>query len=324
MSEDKNSLPALPEGWVWTTVGELMEPSREKVNPLKIEEMPYISLEHIDKDTGRLLGYGVSSEIRSTKTRFYSGDLLYGKLRPYLNKVHLANFEGVCSTDILVFPRKDYISNSFLLYRFLCRDFVNYASQNVSGVNLPRVDFRVLSQFKISLPPLQEQHRIVAKIEGFFTKLDAGVAALKRTQTQLKQYRQSVLKAAVEGELTKGWRKAHQDELDPASALLERILKERREKWAAEQLAQMEAKGNPPKDDKWKAKYKEPATPNASDLLELAEGWVWANMEGIGEVSGGLTKNSKRAKYPQKNAISSSCQCIRWRIAIGGSKRYWS
>jgi type I restriction enzyme S subunit len=152
----------------------------------------------------------------------------------------------------------------------------------------------------LPLAPLAEQHRIVAKIEELVSELDAGVELLKKLKAKLKRYRQAVLKAAVEGKLTKDWREAHQGELEPASVLLERILKERREKWEAEQLAQMKAKGKTPKDDSWKLKYKEPVAPDTSDLPELPKGWVWANIEIIGEVSGGLTKNSKRDKLPLK------------------------
>ena len=206
-----------PKGWRWTTLGEIIEPSKERANPQGIEEIPYISLEHIEKDTGKLLGCGCSSEVKSTKTKFKRGDLLYGKLRPYLNKVYLSDFEGICSTDILVFPKNDLHSNAFLFYRLLCPDFVNYASHNVSGVNLPRVNFQTLAQFKIPFPPLPEQQRIVAKIEELFTKLDAGIDALHKVQAQLKRYRQSVLKAAFDGKLTEAWRAEHQDEIEPVS-----------------------------------------------------------------------------------------------------------
>ena len=219
MSETDVGRSELPDGWVWATLGEIIEPSKEKVNPQEVRKVPYISLEHIEKDTGKLLGCGCSSEVKSTKTKFKGGDLLYGKLRPYLNKVYLSDFDGICSTDILVFPKKDLHSNEFLLYRLLCSDFVNYASHNVSGVNLPRVNFQTLAQFKIPLPPLPEQHRIVAKIEELFTKLDAGIDALHKVQAQLERYRQSVLKAAFEGKLTEAWRAEHQDEIEPASPI---------------------------------------------------------------------------------------------------------
>ena len=279
MSEAGVGLSDLPDGWTWTTLGEIIEPSKKKVNPLEIEEVPYISLEHIEKDTGKLLGHGRSSDVRSSKTKFNSGDLLYGKLRPYLNKVYISDFEGVCSTDLLVFPKNELLPSMFLLYRFLCRDFVNYASHNVSGVNLPRVNFQTLSQFKIPLPPFPEQHRIVSKIEELFTKLDAGINELHKAQSQLKRYRQSVLKSAFEGKLTEAWRAEHQDEIEPASVLLERVLTERRKKWETEQLEQMRAKEKMPKDDKRKAKYKEPVAPDMIELPKLPKGWTWATVE---------------------------------------------
>ncbi len=113
----------------------------------------------------------------------------------------------------------------------------------------------------IPLPPLPEQHRIVAEIEKQFTRLDAGVAALKRVQANLKRYRASVLKAACEGRL------APQDPADePADRLLARILAERRAKWEAE---------HPGK------KYVEPAAPVTDGLPELPVGWCWATMEQV-------------------------------------------
>ena len=100
------------------------------------------------------------------------------------------------------------------------------------------------SKIAFPIPPLPEQHRIVAKIQELFTKLDAGINALHKAQSQLKQYRQSVLKAAFDGKTDRSV--AGRDirtKIEPASVLLERILKERREKWATEQLKQMRAKG---------------------------------------------------------------------------------
>ncbi len=146
------------------------------------------------------------------------------------------------------------------------------AIQNISSV-------KSLKQIPLSIPPLAEQYRIVAKIEELFTELDAGVELLKKLKAKLKCYRQAVLKAAVEGSLTQEWREANQGKLEPASMLLERILKQRREKWEAEQLAKMKAQGKTPKDDSWKLKYKEPVAPDTSDLPELPDGWCWASLE---------------------------------------------
>ncbi len=206
MSNKKQSSD-LPYNWAWAALGDLTEPSNQKVDPLKSQKVPYVGLEHIEKDTGSILGYGNSADVRSTKTVFNKGDVLYGKLRPYLNKACIASFDGVCSTDILVFPKSSFICNKYLAFRFLRGDFVRFANQNVSGVQHPRVPFKILSQFSVPLPPLNEQKRIVEKIEALFARLDAGVEALKKTKAQLKRYRQAVLKFAMEGKLTEKWRK---------------------------------------------------------------------------------------------------------------------
>ncbi|MEO8954237.1 MAG: restriction endonuclease subunit S [Ktedonobacteraceae bacterium] len=136
---------------------------------------------------------------------------------------------------------------------------------------LSRDDYNAI---KVKIAPFPEQHRIVAAIEQQFTRLDAGVAALKRAKTKLKRYRAAVLKAAVEGRLTETWRAEHPT-TEPASLLLERILDERRAKWEAD----LRAKGKDPA----KVKYVEPAKPDVENLPELPDGWCWASVEQICE-----------------------------------------
>jgi len=326
----------LPDGWVWTTLGEVTEPSKEKVDPQGIQSTRYIGLEHIEKASGKLLGFGHSDEVRSTKTAFHRGDLLYGKLRPYLNKVHLADFDGVCSTDILVFPGNPYVSNKYLLYRLLASDFVTYANLNVTGVQHPRTNFRILSQFLLALPPAAEQHRIVAEIETQFTRLDASVPALERAQANIRRYKASVLQVACEGRLVPTEAELARAEgrtYEPADQLLARILAERRARWEAEQWrkeierakkkaaqAKRKAAGLParirdltneewqdlpedvyarylPKNDRWKQKYKEPTPPDMENLPDLPEGWVWATVSDVGEVVTGTTPRKSKAEY---------------------------
>jgi type I restriction enzyme S subunit len=155
------------------------------------------------------------------------------------------------------------------------------------------------SPLRVPMPPATEQKRIVEAIESYLTKLDAAVAALERVRANLKRYRASVLKAAVEGRLVPTEaelaRKEGRD-FEPASVLLDRILAERRRRWEESELARMKAAGKPPKDDRWKSKYKEPVTPDSSTLPHLPDGWCWATVEQLGEVSGGLTKNQTREK----------------------------
>ena len=134
-----------------------------------------------------------------------------------------------------------------------------------------------IGQIHLPLPPRAEQARIVAKLEELLSDLDAGVAELKAAQKKLAQYRQSLLKAAVEGALTAEWRTQHQP-TETGAQLLQRILQERRARWEARQLARFAEQGKtPPKD--WQKKYPEPVQPDTSGLPELPQGWVWATAE---------------------------------------------
>ena len=147
------------------------------------------------------------------------------------------------------------------------------------GTTVANVDTTLLQDFRLPVAPGAEQRRIVAAIESYFTRLDDAVATLARVQRNLKRYRASVLKAAVEGRLVPTeaeLARAEGRSYEPASVLLTRILAERRRRWEEAELAKMKAKGKAPKDDKWKEKYVEPVAPDTSELPELPEGWCWA------------------------------------------------
>jgi type I restriction enzyme S subunit len=161
------------------------------------------------------------------------------------------------------------------------------------GTTVNSIETEKLLSYKIPLATPDRQAEIVAEIEKQFSRLDEAVASLKRIQANLKRYKAAVLKAAVEGKLTEQWRKEHPD-VEPADQLLKRILAERRAKWEAEELAKMMAKGKKPKDDSWKKKYKEPAWPDMANLPELPEGWVWARVDAIAALKGGITVDKKR------------------------------
>ncbi|WP_083321965.1 restriction endonuclease subunit S [Hymenobacter lapidarius] len=105
-----------------------------------------------------------------------------------------------------------------------------------SAVTVKHLSSRSISEIPLPLPPLPEQRRIVAKLEELFSRLDAGVAAVRRSQALLKRYRQSVLHAAVTGELTRAWREAHPAPTETGEALLTRIRAERRAQWEAAQV----------------------------------------------------------------------------------------
>lgn len=215
----------------------------------------------------RLLGSSPAEEMKSNAEHFEADDVLYGRLRPYLNKVYRPKFEGLCSAEFIVFRKQSHLNSRFLQYYLNSWEFVSYASHLNTG-DRPRVNADQLASYRFPLAPLAEQRRIVAAIEEQFTRLDAAVASLKRAQANLRRYRAAVLKAACEGKLVP------QDPSDePASVLLERILAERRARWEAG----MRAKGKDPR----KARYEEPRVPETEGLPELPEGWCWAGLEQV-------------------------------------------
>lgn len=138
------------------------------------------------------------------------------------------------------------------------------------------IRIETLAALSINLPPASEQTRIVAKLEELLTDLDAGVAELKAAQAKLAQYRQSLLKAAVSGELTAAWRRDHAG-VETGAELLARILRERRARWEQQQRARYAAQGKPPPKN-WQHKYPEPTAPDTTGLPELPQGWVWASL----------------------------------------------
>ena len=166
-----------PEGWAEVALTEVWRESRTRVLPESISLTKYIGLEHVESGTNKITGEGTTDDVKSTVAVFSSGDVLYGRLRPYLNKVIQPSFDGVASTEFLVFNEGDALSNQFLLHLLSSSDVVAYANAASSGVNLPRVSGKKLGEYRLGLPPLPEQHRIAARIDGLFAKLDDGIAA---------------------------------------------------------------------------------------------------------------------------------------------------
>ena len=249
-----------PPAWEITTLGIVTSPREIRISPSEMPGFPFVGLEHIEAHTMRLLTTLKTGEVKSSGSYFDHGDILYGRLRPYLNKVYSPDFTGLASGEFIVFPNQGHLYNGYLKY-FLNRwEFVSFATRLNAG-DRPRVDFSQLADCPFSLPPLPEQRRIVADIETQFTRLDASVAALRRAQANLKHYRASVLKDACEGRLVATeavMARSEGREYEPADVLLERILAARRVRWESQ--------------EKRRGKYREPTAPDSSALPELPEG----------------------------------------------------
>lgn len=148
--------------------------------------------------------------------------------------------------------------------------------------NISNINSNKLLAAQIPVVAQRSQERITSKIDELFSRIDEGEQALKRVENLVERYRQSVLKAAVTGDLTRDWRAARKragESVESGTALLARILKARRAAWEAAELAKLKARGKLPTDDRWKQRYQEPAAPDTTDLPPLPEGWVWASMD---------------------------------------------
>jgi type I restriction enzyme S subunit len=164
-------------------------------------------MEHVEAHSMKLLGTVPAATMKSSAVHFRPGDVLYGRLRPYLNKVYRPTFEGLCSAEFIVLPENERVDGGYLQYFLNSPAFVRYASHLNTG-DRPRVDFDQLATYEIPLPAVDEQRRIVAELEKQFSRLDEAVANLKRGKANLRRQRAAVLGAAVAGTLLGDRRRA--------------------------------------------------------------------------------------------------------------------
>lgn len=187
--------------WGNTPLGELTKPRVDRVAPQDHPDLPYLGLEHVESSTSRVLGVVPAHTVKSTALRFVAGDVLYARLRPYLNKVVRPSFGGLCSSEFIVLPETPRIDGGYLQHALTSAACVAFAMQRVTG-DRPRISFDALAAFQIPLPPTtEEQRRIVAELRQKLARLDAGRDALGTTGARLRTYRASVLDAAWRGAL---------------------------------------------------------------------------------------------------------------------------
>ncbi|MBS4052603.1 MAG: restriction endonuclease subunit S [Methylomonas sp.] len=272
----------LPDGWSWVSLGETGEYINGfafKPNHRESEGLPIIRIQNLTDELKplNLTNFDVPPEYKVS-----SGDLLVS-WSATLDVFIWHRGPALVNQHIFkVVPETRVIHNRLLFYWLKIAIEQLQNTEHLHGSTMKHINRGPFMAHKLPLPPANEQTRIVEKLEELLSDLDAGVAELKAAQKKLLQYRQSLMKSAVEGALTAEWRKTHQPE-ETGAQLLERILKQRRAHWEAKQLAKFEQQGKtPPKG--WQDKYPEPVKPDNSDLPELPElpeGWVWASAEQI-------------------------------------------
>lgn len=283
---------------VVVTLGELADEPLEQTGPSG--DFIYIDISSIDRERKTIAdpkSLALAQAPSRAKQALKAGDVLVSLTRPNLNAVALVpeHLDGAIGSTGFHVLRSRWLQPKFLLALVQSQDFIGAMSALVQGALYPAVRPRDVAAYPFIFETLQQQTRIVAKLEELLSDLDAGVAELKAAQTKLAQYRQSLLKAAVEGALTADWRQ-HNRPTETGAQLLERILTERRARWEVRQLAKFEEQGKtPPKD--WQKKYPEPVQPDTAELPELPEGWVWSCLGQCFHVAVGATPSRKEPDY---------------------------
>ena len=172
----------IPDSWGVCCLGEVCDYGNcTNVDTKDIPETAWIlDLEDIEKDTGKVLQKLTLKERNSASTKhsFHKGQVLYSKLRPYLNKVVLADDEGYCTSEILPLDFNDMVYPKYARYYLMSPTFLKYANYCSYGVKMPRLGTNDGKKAILTVPPLQEQHRIVNAIETIFAKLDEIANAL--------------------------------------------------------------------------------------------------------------------------------------------------
>ena len=220
---DKQHYPfELPEGWCWTTLGEISNYGTS-VN-IKVEDIDHndwiLELEDIEKDSANIIQRLSQNErlIKGTRHKFSKGEILYSKLRTYLNKVLIAPDDGYCTTEIMPFNTYGIISNNYICHVLRSSYFLDYTSQCGYGVKMPRLSTLDACNGMIPLPPLNEQFRIEKEIERLFYFINIIERSKEGIQETIKQVKSKILDLAIHGKLVP------QDPNDePAAELLKRI-----------------------------------------------------------------------------------------------------
>ena len=177
-------------GWPTVNFSDCAEIVQEKVLPSTMGDALYIGLEHIGEGTLSLSREGIASDVTSTKTKFRTGDILFGKLRPYFRKVVQAPREGVCSTDIWAVRAQDGVDQRYLYYCMASKDFVDFATAGSEGTRMPRATWDHVSRYAVPIPPIPEQ-RAIAHILG---TMDDKIELNRRMNQTLEEMARAIYK----------------------------------------------------------------------------------------------------------------------------------
>ncbi len=192
----KTELGWIPDEWEVGKFEDILVPRKETFNPKIEENEMYVGLEHIEEVTGRLICTGNSSDTSSIKNKFYNGDILFGKLRPYLRKYYMTDFNGVCVTEILVLTKKKS-NNKFCYYSLQQDNFIEYINSKTFGTKMPRTSWNDIKEYPVCIPPLKEQQKIAEILSTVDTQIDDTDKLIEKTKELKKGLMQRLLTKGI-------------------------------------------------------------------------------------------------------------------------------
>ena len=283
-------LPDVPHGWAWAKLSELgkLDRGRSRHRPRNAKHLyggpyPFVQTGDIREAVTFIHNFTQTySEAGLEQSHLWPAGTLCITIAANIAETAILGLDACFPDSVVGFlPDDDHVSARYVEYYM--RTLQQTLERIAPATAQKNLNLATLREVPIAIPGRKTQQDIVDKLDELFSDLDAGVAALKRARANLRRYRASVLKSAVEGRLTAAWRSANPG-VEPATELLARILRERRQRWEQQQLATYESKGKkPPKN--WQSKYKEPAAPDTANLPQLPNGWCWATVEQLGTIN---------------------------------------
>ncbi|MBP3220935.1 MAG: restriction endonuclease subunit S [Neisseriaceae bacterium] len=188
----------IPEHWEVKKLKYVLQLSTEKTESKKLD-LRYIGMENIVSHTGELTENILEAD--GVANVFYKDEILFGKLRPYLSKVYLAQMNGICSTEFLVYKISKQIFNKFAFYLMICQKFIEMVNSSTYGTKMPRANSEFCANLFIPIPPISEQTEIAAYLDQKTAQIDTAIRRYQQQIALLKEYQQCLISDAVTGKI---------------------------------------------------------------------------------------------------------------------------
>jgi len=191
----------IPQSWSWGVIADVAEVASNLVSPNEVLDLPHIAPNHIEAGVPKLLAFNTVREdgVISPKHRFFSGQIVYSKIRPYLRKAVLVDFDGACSADM--YPIRAKYHPKYLLYWLISHDFNDLRMEHQGRTVLPKINQNALYQIATPIPPEAEQQEIAARIEAAFARIERAGAEAMRAAALVERLEQATLARAFRGAL---------------------------------------------------------------------------------------------------------------------------